>query len=108
MAVEWGEPEWCKGYGVRNTHRMAIAPNMSSAVMAGQVSQGIEPIIANVYTQATTAGEMQRINPEYLNLAKEIILKEREESQEEINNASLVDRVINREDSIPNFNDYQI
>ena len=44
----------------------------------------------------------------YLNLAKEIILKEREESQEEINNASLVDRVINREDSIPNFNDYQI
>ena len=39
--------------------------------MAGQVSQGIEPIIANVYTQATTAGEMQRINPEFLKLAKE-------------------------------------
>ncbi len=71
MAGEWGEPEWCKGYGVRNTHRMAIAPNMSSAVMAGQVSQGIEPIIANVYTQATTAGEMQRINPEFLKIAKE-------------------------------------
>jgi ribonucleoside-diphosphate reductase alpha chain len=71
MAREWGEPEWGKGYGVRNTHRMAIAPNMSSAVMAGQVSQGIEPIIANVYTQATTAGEMQRINPEFLKIAKE-------------------------------------
>lgn len=70
MATHWGEPEWCVGYGVRNTHRLAIAPNMSSAVMAGQVSQGIEPIIANVYTQATTAGEMQRINPEFLKLAK--------------------------------------
>jgi ribonucleoside-diphosphate reductase alpha chain len=71
MAKEWGEPEWCKGHGVRNTHRCAIAPNMSSASMAGQVSQGIEPIIANVYTQATTAGEMQRINPEFLRIAKE-------------------------------------
>lgn len=69
MASEWGEPEWCKGYGVRNTHRLAIAPNMSSAVMAGQVSQGIEPFIANVYSQQTTAGEMQRINPEFLAIA---------------------------------------
>lgn len=29
MAKELGEPEWCKGYGVRNTHRTAIAPTMS-------------------------------------------------------------------------------
>lgn len=28
MAKEWGEPEWCKGYGVRNTHRLAVAPNL--------------------------------------------------------------------------------
>jgi hypothetical protein len=28
MAENWGEPEWCKGYGVRNTHRVAIAPNL--------------------------------------------------------------------------------
>lgn len=71
MAKEWGEPEWCKGYGVRNSHRMAVAPNMSSAQMCGQVSQGIEPIIANVYVQASPAGEMQRINPDFLRLAKE-------------------------------------
>ncbi len=25
MAAEWGEPEVCKGYGVRNTHRLAVA-----------------------------------------------------------------------------------
>ena len=71
MAKQWGEPEWCKGYGVRNTHRTAIAPNMSSATMAGQKSQGIEPMIANVYLQSTPAGEMQRINPEFLKLAED-------------------------------------
>lgn len=71
MAKEWGEPEWCKGYGVRNTHRVSIAPNMSSATIAGQVSQGIEPIFANVFMQNTAAGEMQRINPQFLVVMKE-------------------------------------
>lgn len=71
MAENWGEPEWCKGYGVRNTHRTAIAPNMSSATIAGQVSQGIEPWIANVFMQPTAAGEMMRINPEFLKIAQE-------------------------------------
>ena len=28
MATAFGEPEWCKGYGVRNVTRIAIAPNM--------------------------------------------------------------------------------
>jgi len=70
MAQEWGEPEWCKGYGVRNTHRLAIAPNMSSATICGQVSQGIEPWLANVFIQPTASGEMQRINPELLKLAE--------------------------------------
>jgi ribonucleoside-diphosphate reductase alpha chain len=70
MAKEWGEPEWCKGFGIRNTHLIAIAPNMSSAVLAGQVSQGIEPWLANAFVQPTAAGEMQRINPEFLKLLK--------------------------------------
>lgn len=43
----------------------------------------------------------------YLNLAKEIIIKEKEEEKELIENASLVDKVINRE-SIPSFDDYRI
>lgn len=70
MAKEWGEPEWCEGYDVRNTHRVAIAPNMSSATIAGQVSQGIEPWLANVFYQPTASGEMLRINPEFLKLAE--------------------------------------
>lgn len=66
-----GEPLWCKGFGTRFTHRMAVAPNVSSAILAGQVSQGIEPWFSNAFTQTTAAGEMQRINPEFLKLAKE-------------------------------------
>lgn len=71
MAKEWGEPEWCKGYGVRNTHRIAIAPNLSSAIIAGSVSQGIEPIYKNAYVQSTAAGKMSRVNPSLLKIMKE-------------------------------------
>lgn len=71
MAKEWGEPEWCIGYGVRNTHRIAIAPNLSSALICGSVSQGIEPIYKNAYVQNTAAGKMDRVNSSLLNLMKE-------------------------------------
>lgn len=70
MAKEWGEPEWCKGYGVRNTHRLALAPNTSSALICEAVSQGIEPIVANTYNQPTSAGEITRANPVFLEFLK--------------------------------------
>ena len=31
MAEHWGEPEWCKGYGVRNTHRLCCPPTLCVA-----------------------------------------------------------------------------
>lgn len=71
VATQTGEPEWCKGFGVAHTHRTAVAPNISSATLAGQVSQGIEPWIANAFLQPTAAGELQRVNPQFLKLAKE-------------------------------------
>ena len=71
MAKEWGEPEWCKGYQVRNTHRIAVAPNLSSALICGSVSQGIEPIYKNAYVQNTSAGKMDRVNPSLLKVMKE-------------------------------------
>jgi len=71
MAKEFGEPFWCKGYGVRNTHRIAVAPNLSSALICGSVSQGIEPIYKNAYVQNTAAGKMDRVNPTLLNLMKD-------------------------------------
>ena len=70
MAKELGEPEWCKGYGVRNTHRTAVAPTTTNALICGGVSQGIEPVVANIYNQQTSAGVLYRVNPVFLALAK--------------------------------------
>ena len=70
--ADWlGEPEWCKGSGRRNTHMLAIAPNTSSALIAGSVSQGIEPNVANVFTQKVAKGTIDRINPVLLKLLRE-------------------------------------
>lgn len=71
MAEILGEPEWCKGFGVRNTHLIAIAPNLSSALICGSVSQGIEPVYMNAYVQGTAAGEVNRINPVLVELMKD-------------------------------------
>ncbi len=70
LAENFGEPEWCKGYGVRNTHRTAIAPTTTNALICGGVSQGIEPVVANMYNQQTSAGVLYRVNPVFLELAK--------------------------------------
>jgi ribonucleoside-diphosphate reductase alpha chain len=71
MAVKLGEPEWCKGTGLRNTHRLAIAPTKSTALLMGGVSEGINPDPAMVYTQMTSAGEVDRVNPVLLEIMKE-------------------------------------
>jgi ribonucleoside-diphosphate reductase alpha chain len=71
MAQTLGEPEWCIGYGVRNTHRIAIAPTKSTAALMGGVSEGINPDPAMVYTQLTSAGEVERVNPALLKIMKE-------------------------------------
>lgn len=62
LAVEYGEPEWCKGYGVRNTHQMAIAPTLSNSIISGGVSEGIQPNISNIYAQKTAKGTFLRKN----------------------------------------------
>lgn len=70
LAEELGEPEWCKGFGVRNTHLIAIAPTKSTALMMGGVSEGINPDPAMSFTQMTAAGEVDRLNPYLLELMK--------------------------------------
>lgn len=70
LAREFGEPDWCSGLGIRNTHRIAIAPTKSTALLMGGVSEGINPDPAMTYTQAGAGGEMQRINPILLSLMK--------------------------------------
>ena len=49
LAEEYGEPLWCKGTGMRNTHLLAIAPTVSNSRI-NSCSAGIEPQPANVYT----------------------------------------------------------
>jgi ribonucleoside-diphosphate reductase alpha chain len=62
LAIEKGEPEWCKGFGVRNSHRLALAPTATNSVISGGVSPGIEPIIANAFLQKTAKGTFMKRN----------------------------------------------
>lgn len=71
MAKELGEPEWCRGLGVRNASRIAIAPTKSSAIMFGGVSEGINPDPAMVFTQKSAGGSIDRIVPSLLKIMKE-------------------------------------
>lgn len=68
LAEELGEPEWCKGYGRRNTHTCALAPTVSNALISGGHSQGIEPIAANMFDQGTAKGSFVYKNPTLLKL----------------------------------------
>lgn len=56
QAKTYGEPEWCKGTGLRHSHHLAIAPTVSNAHISGGVSPSIEPIPANVYNLKTAKG----------------------------------------------------
>lgn len=61
LAQEYGEPEWCKGTGLRNSHLLATAPTTSNAILAG-TSPTIEPWIANSYAQPSAKGTFVRRN----------------------------------------------
>jgi ribonucleoside-diphosphate reductase alpha chain len=63
MAREYGEPLWCVGTGMRNSHTRAIAPTVSNSKLSGNVSPGIEPWAANVFTEQTAKGTFIRKNP---------------------------------------------
>ena len=50
------------GYGVRNSHLLAIAPNANSSIIAG-TSPSIEPWKSNAYTHRTRVGSYLVKNP---------------------------------------------
>ena len=62
MAAEYGEPVWCKGTGMRNTHVMAVAPTVSNSRI-NSCSAGIEPNPANIYTFNGAKGTFIVKNP---------------------------------------------
>jgi len=63
LASAYGEPLWCVGTGFRNTHLRAIAPTVSNSKLAGNISPGIEPWAANVFTDQSAKGTFIRKNP---------------------------------------------
>ena len=72
MSKEYGEPLWCKDFGMRNTHLRAIAPTVSNSKLSGNVSSGIEPWAANVFTEQTSKGTFIRKNPELERVLRKI------------------------------------
>lgn len=78
LAGQLGEPEYCRGYGMRNTHRLAVAPTMSTSQLMGGTSQGIEPFIGNVFVQQGAGGETIRVVPELLDIMREVGVYSRE------------------------------
>jgi len=70
LAEIYGEPLWCIGTGMRNTHLRAIAPTVSNSKLSGNVSPGIEPWAANVFTEQSAKGTFIRKNPTLVKLLK--------------------------------------
>jgi len=99
LAAEYGEPLWCKGTGMRNTHLLAIAPTVSNSVITGGISAGIEPLPANIYTFNGAKGTFIRKNK-----VLETILEEKGENKEKWWDQMLADggSVQNLPDSILN------
>ena len=70
LAEIYGEPLWCVGTGMRNTHLRAVAPTVSNSKLSGNVSAGIEPWAANVFTEQSAKGTFIRKNPTLVKLLR--------------------------------------
>lgn len=71
LAEKFGEPDWCKGYGQRNTHLTCAAPTKSTALLMGGVSESWSPDMGMVFDAASAIGELRRIPPFLLKKMKE-------------------------------------
>ncbi len=78
LAETYGEPLWCAGTGFRNTHLRAIAPTVSNSKLAGNVSPGIEPWAANVFTEQSAKGTFIRKNKELKKVLRKIGIDNKE------------------------------
>tara|TARA_B110000914_G_scaffold83238_1_gene73301 strand:- start:150 stop:953 length:804 start_codon:yes stop_codon:yes gene_type:complete len=86
LADAYGEPLWCVGTGYRNTHLRAIAPTVSNSKLSGNVSPGIEPWAANVFTEQSAKGTFIRKNP-----TLESVLEDNEINTNDVWNKILAD-----------------
>lgn len=75
-ATEWlaeviGEPDGCKGLGIRNATRLMMPPTKSTAEIMAGASEGIGLDVAMAFTKQSAGGEFFRINKVLLNLMKQ-------------------------------------
>lgn len=63
LASKRGEPKWCKGTGMYNTHLLAAAPTRSNSIISGGMSPSHELNIANIFTDNSAKGTFVRKNP---------------------------------------------
>ena len=93
LAETFGEPLWCVGTGMRNTHLRAIAPTVSNSKLSGNISPGIEPWAANVFTDQSAKGTFIRRNP-----TLEAFLK-----KHNLNTNKIWDQILNDGGSVQNI-----
>ena len=72
LAEIYGEPLWCVGTGFRNTHLRSVAPTVSNSKLSGNISPGIEPWAANVFTEQSAKGTFIRKNNELRKVLKKV------------------------------------
>ena len=78
LAEIYGEPLWCVGTGMRNTHLRSVAPTVSNSKLSGNISPGIEPWAANVFTEQSAKGTFIRKNNELKKVFKKIDIDTKE------------------------------
>ena len=78
LAEVYGEPLWCVGTGMRNTHLRSVAPTVSNSKLSGNVSPGIEPWAANVFTEQSAKGTFIRKNNELKKVLRKISIDTKE------------------------------
>lgn len=71
LAAVIGEPEGCKGLGIRNATRLMMPPTKSTAELAAGASEGIGLDMAMAFTKQSAGGEFFRINKVLLEIMKE-------------------------------------
>jgi ribonucleoside-diphosphate reductase alpha chain len=70
LAIVDGEPDGCKGYGIKNATRLMMPPTKSTAEIMRGDSEGIGLDTAMAFTKQSAAGEMFRVNRVLLDLMK--------------------------------------
>lgn len=71
LAQVLGEPEGCKGLGIRNATMLMMPPTKSTAELMAGASEGIGLDLAMAFTKQSAGGEFFRVNKILLEIMKE-------------------------------------